>query len=1212
MEFLIQFQFVLADIDAHAKNELFGLTKDKLKGRELWENITCCSDAMEGAWYLLYDDHKKPRRQEKVKKLIRESIDSINSILVSESRICISLAVLGPLGAGKSFFLNFLLNLGLRDEHKVQNGPLPSKSTASSQTPLPVYVKYGKNVKVVLQNKDKSSAILFPEEKLGSGTLAGVHSLLEKKFQEKESLSEARCLELQGPFPVFLALTERKMASSGLNLELEVGVEFVDLPGCGANTGDESIREELNKADIVLFFDMSKSGREVTAADIAQIFFRHDEFEFTSRPKLVHVVNDRSSSPCDIDLVHKERKEHLDTAWSNFRSSSCYENERAKLPALNGEVTLEKMSKESEVVYFHTQNSRILPSLKKIITDHVQRVKMKQAIHPFLQDIHWIAKKLKMRIGQSISTEKIKSRSIPAEFQVEEAAFEILCDMNEASDLIKSFMEKSTFPLRSDLKLVHRQLYDDFMYSPETVAFLWNTLEESLDLFFSTLIDKWPSADLKEVAEVLCKARIRKFCANRSPTYMRPVLDKVRTRNPLPVAERERWANASDEEKQEQSMEFLHVFLESTLSLLQNSARKKPDRKSHFHLIEDQKQDVKYLLAVSSLDDDASRINLLKLLHKNLKIVVDFSNDSIREVNPHPSLNVQTTTSLPMEMVGVHDDNRIPLQSSFEKIIKETTEFLLKYPNKGADVIHKLETKLNFDKGLLVLRLSQNVDQRLWALALVNVLSDKDHFDVELEPSLVLDHHDAQVEELLNLARKCLFAHQKSYVTCKIVHEQSQPKNEIHVRKSIQQENCLELLVSPKMSENLDTIREEFKDPSQHLAPIFIPTIRPGPTPDLTGNYFLEEDPWSKDPLLDDRVEEEGEKVGEDMKEKSGQNSSLNLNIFLVVEPQHLKIIQSTIDDLQYPTVNNINLMYIVLPQKGRGIGVARAIIKSLAECFKFSLYWTVDDDIQFMYQFDGNDRRWLNCSLTRGLLFGQRVFQTCLTKTVKELSDEERDDLFDDLACHSPHFAKKTQRRVRALLIDSQSFAEVQKNPALLHSPFANISEDCGGDVAKEEELKAFERYFVDECRKRLFDDTINHIAGVSLGHKSTQRYDYMSKYPKADYMLSDQRYQVVLNNSFALKGRNFVTDEVIFTDDELQISDRHLRNTPYWGIRGSDRSFCRALAVSGVIGYQVIRICHSHKKLVNVFNKVRPSYLSSSSSEDDYALEDDEDVGN
>ena len=117
------------------------------------------------------------------------------------------------------------------------------------------------------------------------------------------------------------------------------------------------------------------------------------------------------------------------------------------------------------------------------------------------------------------------------------------------------------------------------------------------------------------------------------------------------------------------------------------------------------------------------------------------------------------------------------------------------------------------------------------------------------------------------------------------------------------------------------------------------------------------------------------------------------------------------------------------------------------------------------------------------------------------------------------------------------------------------------------------------------------------------------MSEYPTADYMQSEQRYQVVLNNTSALKGMNFVNDDIIFHEDENQVKDINKRNTPYWGVKGSDKSFCRALTVGGVIGYQVIRVVHSHKKLINVFDRVGPSYIGSQSpyrSED----EDEEDL--
>ena len=63
---------------------------------------------------------------------------------------------------------------------------------------------------------------------------------------------------------------------------------------------------------------------------------------------------------------------------------------------------------------------------------------------------------------------------------------------------------------------------------------------------------------------------------------------------------------------------------------------------------------------------------------------------------------------------------------------------------------------------------------------------------------------------------------------------------------------------------------------------------------------------------------------------------------------------------MQQPPTNNVNLLYVVLPQRGRGIGVTMAIIRSLAECFRFSLYWTIDDDIQL---------RWLDWIFLGGYL---------------------------------------------------------------------------------------------------------------------------------------------------------------------------------------------------------------------------------------------------
>ena len=1212
---------VFLDIDVYTKRkmEIFGEIPTQ---STLWEQISLCSDVMEGAWYLLYDDHKKPNRPEKVKKLIRESIDNFHNKLVSDSKICISLAVFGPQGAGKSFFLNFLLNWGLSKINQGKDGPLPS-GIGDSQTPLPIRVKHGSKVQVLLHRREKGMCqdVWFEDEELGIDTLSQVSHLLKTKFQEIENLSDAKCMELRGPFPVFRFLQEglRVMTKSG-HLELEVDVEFVDVPGRGANIGNESINIELSRADVVLFFQEGQAGRPVSAEDIAQIFRRREEFQFTSRPKLVHVFNDDREPPilssCNFDLLQSEKKEDLDKAWSTLfssgfeegSSSGCYSDVRKRLPQLYGETLLDRLSEESDVVYFHPTNPGLLDYLKKMIADHVHNVKMKEAIHPFLQDVHWAAKKLRTRIGRSLTTEIKKSTCI-AEDTVS-VPFEMHCWDDELSDLAREFVDQAILPLQLDTEGAHPTFYHAFLNSEKTLVFLKDSLEASLDNFVNRLIAACNAAswatfqDFNELVEVLCRNRVQQFCENNAQTYLLHILKKVK----IPKQRgkyKKLWPGASPEKKKEFCVDMVYNLLKQIVDSLMDLKGKRDNqyKKSHFHFRDRLIQDVNELLHVKCSHDD-SKASVLKMLHGKLPIVIQFCTKSIREINPHPSLDVEKDTTLPEEMTVANAGNKpIPLESSHKKIIQDIANLLQPKKGRKRDCIGALETKLKLGKGALVLRQSQNAEeQHLWAKALVNVLSDKDHFDTPLPPSLTLDSRDPETEELLKLARKRLFAHQKSCATCKIVTKQAVPDDELHVKKASQDENCLEVWVSPKMCHILDTIRDGFVDPMQQIAPIFMPTIRPGPTADIRGNFFLEEDPWSKDEGTDDLIEEQDETVPEG-EVKENKFSGLDLNIFLVVEKQHLKTLQSTVGGLKVPIGRN--MMYVVLPQKGRGIGVTRAIIKSLVECLNFSLYWTIDDDVQYMYQFDANDRKWHKCSLVRGLLFGQRVFQTCLKKTVKEVSVTERFNLVKEVDQKYPNDDFKTTQSATMFLFDDVRFPQVLKNPGLLLSLFTHISEDCGGDTAREKEMKAFVQEFVEKCAKLLFHDSINHIAGVSIAHESSKRYDYMSKYPTADYMQSEQRYQVVLNNAPALKGMNFVTDDIIFHEDEDQVKDINKRNTPYWGVKGSDKSFCRALTLGGVIGYQVIRVVHSHKKLINVFDRVGPSYIGSQSP---YGSEDED----
>ena len=175
------------------------------------------------------------------------------------------------------------------------------------------------------------------------------------------------------------------------------------------------------------------------------------------------------------------------------------------------------------------------------------------------------------------------------------------------------------------------------------------------------------------------------------------------------------------------------------------------------------------------------------------------------------------------------------------------------------------------------------------------------------------------------------------------------------------------------------------------------------------------------------------------------------------------------------------------------------------------------------MFRYVQDDHRWLKCPLTSGLLFGQRVFQGCLENSVKRLSDDEIERIFkiievwEDWAKHG-----KPGWMARKILYSEKSLSEVQRNRGLLHLPFADISEICKGDPNKEAKLKAYEHEFVSTCKKVLFEDTISHISGVSLADVKSKGSDFMSRYPKADYMRSKTLSQVVLNNGDALKGKN------------------------------------------------------------------------------------------
>ena len=580
------------------------------------------------------------------------------------------------------------------------------------------------------QEKSATPDVWFPEEEISSDTLARVHKLLEMKFKEEGNFSNAKCLDLQGPSPVFQFLKERSMTTSG-HLELKVDVEFVDTPRRGDEKGNRSISSELSNADVVLFIEEGKSGRPVSSEDIAHIFRRLEEVQITSRPKLVHLVNDRrkpsSVSPSDFGLLQEQNREDLKRAWSSFLSSSieqgnipgCYKDVREKLPQLNGEVLLDKLSKESNVIYFHPENFGFLHSLKEVINDHVQNVKLKETIHPFLKKVHWAAKRLRARIGRLHTTEKKKHRR--GKIEVKAPNFDMQLDVDQVSYVVEKFMEQQHLSLQPDI----RQMYC-FLDSEETLAVLLESMKLSLGIFRLRLIEHfknvyWSTSpdicDLVDLVEILCESKVEQYCANSAQTYLLCVVEKDKKRNPSKKLEKQ-WSSAGPKVKADLCVDFLYDLLQRiavSLVGLPTHDSKKEGKKSPFHLIEQLKEDVRDLFAVGSLNN-ASIPEQLKVLNKNLQTVIEFCTKSIREINPRPSLDVKTDISLPEEKKDVTESKAIPLRPSYDARIKDLTNLFKKPGFKVSEAIQKLKSKLSVRKDALVPREPQIAEkQLLWA-----------------------------------------------------------------------------------------------------------------------------------------------------------------------------------------------------------------------------------------------------------------------------------------------------------------------------------------------------------------------------------------------------------------------------------------------------------------------------------------------------------------
>ena len=1228
---------------------LFALDKFD-KTDPLVQNVRVALEALKGAWIKVYET-KKPqsiKQMQKVQGLILEGLDQLDNNLRDLSNITVTIAAFGPLGAGKSYVLNHLLHFGL-DTPDVTN-LLPS-GEGDSQTPIPVRIKFDEEVRVTVKRKANTVSELrkptLEEETFGSKELNGeslksVHEKVREVFNNKQSLKSVEWLELKGPFPVFEEM-KSIIAPNPKHPDVRVDVEFVDLPGCGDETGNPLIGKEIDRANILLLFQAGRSGRPITAEDIAGVFRRRQVFEYPSRPKFIYLVNDQKDAPRATLLSFEERlrqrRAHLAKSWEPLFEENLDESYKVvleKLPRLMDASCLQKMKEESEVVIFEPQDKFFLQQIGEAVARHVADVQIKKEVHPVVDKMFRVVKRLRARTKKIVAQKRKRTRIDQDEQQrlskylkAPTFFFPETEENEDEEDKLCTFSTDDSDPVfnqmlrvskTSDISEVNTQLCNYLFCREEVQRYLSTELREALEDYSKRLLENAEGtyqlslniSSFQDVLELLCQKRVEMFMKEDADQFIVAKIKMVMQTNLLGGRKSE-WRNADENERMDLLTSFLKRLLEGVFLSSKTRLRGSEKRSPLLKFKNEMHKDVQELIRCNPYGV-ATSMEDLSLIIKKLDIIVSFCLEMIREINPHPSLDgVEIDHNLPFDEPKALEEHASSSFKPFDasQTMKKLSEIVLK--KKKGNSLRELEKALKLPKDALRPPSSQHVgDPRLWAQVLLNVLSGQSFLGNRLEETnllpveLQVERGNPEVDKLFVHARRRLFAFEQSKLSCNFVQDEGVEADEIQliINPIEGREGALQAKLSSKLQDELEEMQSSLKDPKEQLAPIFIPTIRVGPDQSNLGNFYLVEDPWSQDTTKECDSDHRGnddhdQKADEDRRE-------LKANIFVVVEPRHVEECKSAMSTRPPPAGSNISLRYIVLPQNGRGIGVARSIIKVLAECLKLYIYWTIDDDIKFLYQFDTNERRWRKCSFGRALLFVQRVFQHCRAKAVNDLDETRRDIMADEVVDDKfPRWTKATRWAARKLLLDNGKFEEVLRNPSLLHSPFsdANVRADCGDEKEKEMELRQTETVFVEDCKLQLYESAFLKVAGVSIAHQKGRRSDYVSKLTMVNYRRSEQRYQMVLNNTDALKGHSFVQDHIVLKkDEEYTVEDKEKRNTPFWGCKRSDKSFSRALAFYGVSGYQVVCFDHEEMKLQNIFGRIGESWRYSQEPCDNY----------
>lgn len=1178
----------------HITDNLLKLDLDE-SSSNLAQNLDDILKALEGAMYLLHEPRKNdPKR--KIKELIRTSLLSLKRELNAVKNIKIKIVVFGALGQGKSSVLNHLLRHGLNDQLTL----LPS-GYGGSKTPIPIRIRYSPHVKVTLNHKDKDHDSHGLNEVCLTclGDIDVAHSwtakTVSKILKNKKLFQDAKSLDVATPLPVFNHFSElikKKCTYQDVNVELEI----VDLPGFGDTNGDSLIGQELNEADIIMFFTSSKSGRPMTVYDICNVFQRRKIFDYANRPMFVFLANEPVPHEPELlttekRVLHEKREKELHSSWDDLmkckdESDDCYKIVFERLPQSSTENWLETFKKESKAIVFRPGDKDFADCVGDVIVEQANNVCIKRNAHPFVQTIFKLTSKLIILTKYLIDKHKRvtptkDSTSSQVCFRpLEKLPFEIsmLLDGNFLRYLpkLKDLVKLPNF------KAAHEEILQSFKQE-STILHLVKELQNSLQKHWKKLIAasqqknklsfSEPSQSFVLLAEITCNDLVAKFMAESARNFVFSNINRLGSKLPKKGFQAE-WESQDDEEREVFLLDHCHYLVQELSRFFEHGTR----GQSLQNILDNLHGTVQnFMMAVVQHNDPDVKQMILQKVDEKLDYVAKFTLTRMREVNPHQNLVNRCLTSKMdyPDMKDLKSSNNLQLPQVSPNTIFQNLFKMLK--NGKGNPLSELQRKLNLPVNSL--RIPDGLDEFHWVKVLLNVMYDPTFHHANFGDDCIIDCalkvplHSVPKQHL-DTAKQQLFAYQKSTASCKIIEDESAASDTINIQIN-ETKDRLTASGNSALINELKTLIS-LDDPKMQLAPIFMPCVHYGASKDTLGNIYLEDDPWK---VGDD--DNNGHSMGEQNTEQATGLEDLKATIFCVVESDKMETLRETLK--RNPPNKNIRFWYVVLPQNCSGLGVSMSVIKILAESMELPFYWIIDDDLKKLNEFDGNSLTWVNCSFARGLLHGQRVLQDCTDKAVNHIDATQRSLDLMTLLKIFPEGADAAIFKVGQLMIDVKMHDRMLNNISCLNGEFSEemMKKDCLGDPTKERKWLQAKTKCIDELKRYLLKDSFQRIAGVSVGHTGGPGFSFhCSSFFKGVHYRRDtsrrfKHYKMVLHNTEALKGFNYLPDS-IFQESSNQIGDvqsgypREIR----W-----QESLLQALDFYGVYSFETLAIYLENK---------------------------------